>query len=142
MNFYSLRWVQEGEYIHVARLVEEEAEYQQNDYRNDISRILQRTKSASPHFIAQFRLDDPHLANHDFPYEQCSICLDDFKLNRRFAKWPCKGQHAFHYDCMLSVLRTGYTCPLCRHPVEAATLPTVQNEFVIIMQIMMSNIFH
>lgn len=52
---------------------------------------------------------------------KCLICLNDFKLNHSYAKWPCPSRipHIIHFDCMLKTLRISNTCPICRHAVEA-----------------------
>lgn len=52
---------------------------------------------------------------------KCMICLEDFKLNDAYERWPCLTAipHIFHYDCMLNMLRRKNTCPICRHAVEA-----------------------
>ncbi|CAF4998524.1 unnamed protein product [Rotaria sp. Silwood1] len=126
---------------HLSFLIAEESEYQQREYGHDISRILQRITSASPYFIALFRLADPQIANIELLYENCSICLDDFQFNRRFAQWLCKARHTFHFDCMLNVLRAGNKCPLCRHPVEPASLPSIETIIPLIAQRTMNTIF-
>lgn len=78
--------------------------------------------SASPRFIAEFRLADRQIVSSNLIGEICSICLDDFQQNQYFAQWPCTAKHTFHFECMLDVLRAGNTCPLCRFPVEASGL--------------------
>ncbi|CAF2710007.1 unnamed protein product [Rotaria sp. Silwood2] len=95
-----------------------------------LQRIFERTTSASPRFIANFRIQNNNNNNKiDFGMVQnqtkCMICLDEFQLNDSYSKWPCasKTPHIFHYDCMLSTLRMKNTCPICRHPVEAAQIP-------------------
>ena len=57
----------------------------------------------------------------------CMICLEEFRLNDSYAKWPCSSPvpHIFHSNCMLKALREKNTCPLCRDPVE--TLPMQHN---------------
>lgn len=119
---------------HFNFLVAEETQYQQRQNEHDISRILQRTASASPRFIASFRFHGPTIVNNDMLCENCAICLEDYRLNRQFAQWPCTAQHTFHFNCMLKVLRTGHTCPLCRYPVEAADLPDIQYIFQLMAQ--------
>jgi E3 ubiquitin-protein ligase DOA10 len=51
----------------------------------------------------------------------CRICLEEFQINDPYSKWPCPSPkpHIFHDDCMLNMLRTKNTCPICRHPIEA-----------------------
>jgi hypothetical protein len=128
-----IRCAQEEEYRRrLAVLTQEEVQYQSRQYGNDITRIWQRIASASPRFIAQFRLADRLIVSHDLLDTTCSICLENFKLNEYFAQWPCTAQHAFHFDCMLYVLRAGNTCPLCRHPVEAADLPSIETTLLLL----------
>jgi len=132
---------QEEERIHrLSILTEEEAQYQRHQYGNDINRILYRVTSASPPFIAQFRLADRQIITDNLLDTTCSICLDNFQLNQYFAQWPCTAKHTFHFDCMLDVLRAGNTCPLCRHPVEAADLPSIETALRLIFGRMMHDI--
>ncbi|CAF3742150.1 unnamed protein product [Rotaria sp. Silwood1] len=126
---------------HLRFLIEEETQYQQREYGHDISRILQGITSASPRFIALFRLADLQIASNDMLYDNCTICLEDFQSDRRFAQWPCKARHRFHFNCMLNVLRVGNKCPLCRHPVEAANLPSIETVIPLIAQRTMAAIF-
>ncbi|CAF3776171.1 unnamed protein product [Rotaria socialis] len=122
-------------------LIEEEAEYQQHHYGNNIARILQGRTQASPRFIAEFRLTDPQTVNDNLSNETCNVCFDDFKLNQRIGQWPCDAKHSFHFNCMLNVLRAGYKCPVCRHPVEAVPLPSRANVLQFIVDNMISNPF-
>ncbi|CAF0804443.1 unnamed protein product [Adineta steineri] len=136
---FSCEWNQVSEQEHERQhhlrfLINEEIQYQQHTYRHDINRILERITSAPPEFIAKFRLMDPHIARNDTLLNTCSICLENFQSNRRFGIWPCPGRHKFHFDCMLSVLRAGNKCPLCRHPVEPANLPGIQTTFSLLAQ--------
>jgi hypothetical protein len=57
------------------------------------------------------------------------LCLENFELGETYSPWPCTGNHFFHFNCMLEALRSRNTCPLCRHPVEAAYLPS-QSEVI------------
>ncbi|CAF1339181.1 unnamed protein product [Rotaria sp. Silwood1] len=109
---------------HLKALIEEEAEYQYRTYGYDFNRMWHRIVSASPRFIAQFRLEDHQLVNINQPNIECSLCYEEFRTGQHFAQWPCEAKHTFHFDCMLSALRARNTCPLCRHPVEAAHLPS------------------
>ncbi|CAF2057228.1 unnamed protein product [Rotaria magnacalcarata] len=122
-------------------LIEEEAEYQQHHYGNNVARILQGRTQASPRFIAEFRLADPQTVNDNMSNETCNVCFDDFKLNQRVGQWPCDAKHSFHFNCMLNVLRAGYKCPVCRHPVEAVPLPSGANVLQFIVENMISNSF-
>lgn len=107
-----------------ARILEEK--YQRLNHGNDFDRIWDQLTSASPHFIADFRLKTPLHVNGALLHERCSICLTKFERGEHYAQWPCEAQYVFHHACMLNVLRTQNTCPLCRHPVEAIQLPTFE----------------
>jgi hypothetical protein len=128
------RRAQEEEHRHLLFLLtEEETQYQQRHYGNDINRIVQRITSASPRFIAQFRLFDRRMIIEDRVDTICTICLDDFRLKPCFAQWPCPAKHIFHFDCMLDVLRAGNTFPLCRFPVQPADLPNTETVLRLIL---------
>ncbi|CAF1425063.1 unnamed protein product, partial [Adineta steineri] len=115
---------QQQQHIHMLGLLtDREARYQSRHYGNDINRILYQVTSASPRFIAQFRLSNRLLVDDALLDTTCTICLENFQLNESYAEWPCPGRHVFHFNCMLKVLRERNTCPLCRSPVEAAALP-------------------
>ncbi|UJR06770.1 hypothetical protein I4U23_011057 [Adineta vaga] len=118
----ALQQQQQEQQRHLNFLIYLETEYQQRIYEHDIGRIWERITSASPEFIAQFRLTGPQIATKEMLLENCSICLENFQSNRFYRQWPCPGRHQFHFDCMLDALRTANTCPLCRHPVEPANL--------------------
>jgi hypothetical protein len=138
------RRAQEEEYRRrLADLTEEEAQHQLRQYGDDINRIWQHITSASPRFIAQFRLADQSIvtSSHNLLDTTCTICLENFQLNEYFAQWPCAAQHTFHFDCMLNVLRAGNTCPLCRYPVEPANLPNTETVLRLIFGRMIPNVF-
>jgi len=42
--------------------------------------------------------------------EECSICLEKYKINDIIIILPCK--HFYHYDCFINWIKTKYTCPL------------------------------
>ncbi|CAF3517338.1 unnamed protein product [Rotaria socialis] len=105
------------------RVIEEETQYQQYQYRNRFTRMLSHSTPASANFIARFRLAGWKIVSNDLPEKMCSICLEDLRINQCFVQWPCEAKHTFHYQCMLDALRAGNMCPLCRYPVEAASLP-------------------
>jgi hypothetical protein len=121
---------------------EEETQYQQRHYGNDRDRIVQRITSASPRFIAEFRLSDRQRIPEDLVDTICTICLEDFQLDSCYAEWPCTAKHIFHFDCMLGVLRTKNTCPLCRFPVEPANLPNIETVLRLLFGRMIPNIFN
>ncbi|CAF0939287.1 unnamed protein product [Rotaria sordida] len=109
---------------HLEVFMEEEAEYQHCNYGYNFDRIWHRIASASPRFIAEFRLKDPQLVAIDQIHIECSLCYEEFRIGQHFTQWPCEARHTFHFDCMLNALRARNTCPICRHPVEAAYLPS------------------
>ncbi|CAF1523742.1 unnamed protein product [Adineta steineri] len=134
--------IQEEQYRHLLEtLSNEEAEYQSRHYRNDINRILYQVTSASPRFIAQFRLNNRLLVDDALLDTTCTICLENFQLNEFYAEWPCPGRHVFHFNCMLKVLRERNTCPLCRSPVEAAALHDRDLFFRLIVNRITPNVF-
>ncbi|CAF4141615.1 unnamed protein product, partial [Rotaria sp. Silwood2] len=77
--------------------IEEETLYQQRQYDNSIDQIMNGVVSASPNFIAQFRLDDPIIVTGNSRAEICSICLYCFKIGERVGEWPCDAKHTFHF---------------------------------------------
>jgi hypothetical protein len=107
---------------HLQQLIQEETEYQMHEYRNDFSRSFQGITPASPRIIAEYRMNGPLTASDDLMFENCPICIQDFQVNRQYARWPCPAQHLFHFTCIMKVLRTGNKCPICRNPVEAIDL--------------------
>ena len=144
-SFFFSSWEEEQQQEayrqHLNALIEIETQYQLHEYGNDVYRIWHRVASASPRFIAQFRLAEPQIVNIDLLDKICSICRDDFEIGEHFAQWPCEGRHTFHFECMLGVLRALNTCPLCRHPVEAANLPGVQTAFRLSLAAIMPHLF-
>lgn len=137
----SFSWEQEQHRILRTHLTNEEAQLQQRRYANDIDRIPGRIISASPRFIAEFRLADRQIVTADLLHETCSICVDSFQLNQYYAQWPCLARHTFHFDCMLETLRAGNACPLCRYPVEAADLLNTETAPRLCFGRMVLNIF-
>ncbi|CAF1199010.1 unnamed protein product [Adineta ricciae] len=85
-------------------------------------RLTNPTISASPQFIANFRMKEKTQVDTTMENEgnECVICLESFKQGDSYEEWPCPSPipHIFHYDCMLDYLRSKHTCPICRHPVE------------------------
>ncbi|CAF1228873.1 unnamed protein product [Rotaria sordida] len=121
---------------YMARLIHEEENFQtlKLERQSIGQRIYERDSPASARFIAEFRMKheqnkiivDTKMANEQI---QCIVCLEYLKLNEQYAPWPCPGKkkHIFHYQCMLSSLRSKNKCPLCRHEVEGVPMPTIQN---------------
>ncbi|CAF3445798.1 unnamed protein product [Rotaria socialis] len=103
-------------------LIDEETEHQIREYGDDFNRILQGITSASPRVIAEYRMNGPLTINDGLMFEECPICITDYQMNQQYARWSCPGQHIFHFNCMLDVLRTDNRCPMCRHAVEAANI--------------------
>ncbi|KAL2457581.1 putative E3 ubiquitin-protein ligase XERICO [Abeliophyllum distichum] len=63
----------------------------------------------------------------DFPKEECSVCLSEFKQNAEVNRLSCG--HVFHKSCLEKWLKYwNVTCPLCRnhmmpHEVEDDACP-------------------
>lgn len=57
---------------------------------------------------------------------QCSICMDDFALNDKAKRLPCK--HLFHEPCIVEWLKLHGTCPVCRKNLVGED--TSQHEYV------------
>ncbi len=103
----------------------EEAELQRVRYGNDLDRMWEQVVSASASFIARFRFEEHQtVKSGKLLGTRCTLCLENFELGETYSPWPCTGNHFFHFNCMLEALRSRNTCPLCRHPVEAAYLPS------------------
>eukprot|EP00347_Sterkiella_histriomuscorum_P017816 403347875 len=49
--------------------------------------------------------------------QQCSICLNDFKLLEKVVKLKCNEVHIFHDECLQGWVFLNFTCPLCRLPI-------------------------
>ncbi|CAF0829687.1 unnamed protein product [Rotaria sp. Silwood1] len=130
----------ELEAIRFEALVREEEWRQAVHYGNDLERMWERVTSASPRYITRFRLNNHHQVTSfqtDVLASTCSVCLEKFEIGQTYVCWPCEGQHMFHYACMLDVLRAKNTCPLCRHSVEAASLPDRD----IVLRLMLQRLF-
>ena len=48
--------------------------------------------------------------------EQCSICLEDFKLNEEIEFTLC--QHLFHINCLEKWCEINSVCPLCKSEIK------------------------
>lgn len=48
--------------------------------------------------------------------EQCSICLEQFKLFEKVEKTQCN--HLFHVECIEEWNEINRTCPLCKHEIK------------------------
>ncbi|KAI3385101.1 hypothetical protein SNEBB_003464 [Seison nebaliae] len=55
---------------------------------------------------------------------QCSICMDDLKIDSTVKKLPCG--HYFHEDCIMPWLRLHDTCPVCRESLAEDSPPPQQ----------------
>lgn len=47
--------------------------------------------------------------------DECSVCLDKFKVGEKLARLPCA--HRFHSVCSLPWLESHAHCPCCRMSV-------------------------
>ncbi|CAF1208720.1 unnamed protein product, partial [Rotaria sordida] len=121
----AIRTREEQRRYRLALFIEEEERIQRLNQEVDFEQIWNRVPSASPRFIANFRLEDPKIVNSQLCETNCSICLETLQPDEHYSQWPCPAQHVFHYNCMLNVLRRQNSCPLCRHLVEAAPLPSL-----------------
>ncbi len=107
------------------QFIREERNHQQ--FR--LERNTEPINSASPEFIANFRMEqqsnktliDSTMAEQDL---RCTICMSTFELDDAYATWPCTSRtpHIYHSHCMLNWLRRKNTCPICRHPVTPARI--------------------
>lgn len=52
---------------------------------------------------------------------QCNVCMEDFELNERVRRLPCK--HLFHGDCIVPWLQLHGTCPICRQSIDVRLPP-------------------
>lgn len=48
--------------------------------------------------------------------KDCSICLDDFKINKKIVRLPCK--HVFHEKCLFDTIKYNNSCPMCRTHIQ------------------------
>ncbi len=102
----------------LAALINEEEEMQRIIHENDFEWNWNRITAVLPESIAEFRLAGVQIVNSQLSKTTCAICLEEFHLGDSYSQWPCKAQHTFHHNCMLSVLRRQNQCPLCRHIFE------------------------
>ncbi|CAF3338503.1 unnamed protein product [Rotaria sp. Silwood2] len=80
-------------------LIHEEELWQQRNFGNDLERMWEGTTSASPRYIAKFRVALHHQVNSDqteLLASSCSVCLDMFQIGEIYDRWPCPGRHVFH----------------------------------------------
>ncbi|CAF2982583.1 unnamed protein product [Rotaria sp. Silwood2] len=122
-------------------LIHEEELWQQRNFGNDLERMWEGTTSASPRYIAKFRVALHHQVNSDqteLLASSCSVCLDMLQIGEIYDRWPCPGRHVFHEKCILDTLRRKNTCPLCRHPVEPAA-PFLSRD--IVMRLILQRLF-
>jgi len=45
--------------------------------------------------------------------EECSICMESYKLNESVYNLPC--EHQYHKECIKTWLKSNNTCPICRY---------------------------
>ena len=48
---------------------------------------------------------------------ECSICLDDFKVDTKYCILECS--HTFHHNCINKWFETNNICPNCRQAVTS-----------------------
>ncbi|CAF1523036.1 unnamed protein product [Adineta steineri] len=109
----------------LAELINEERQQQIVGYLRTLTEGSTYAVPASPQFIGAFRLRSPEtVENYDnnLLETKCAVCQCNFESGQEYSQWPCDGRHTFHYACMLNLLRNSYTCPICRHAVEAANV--------------------
>lgn len=46
---------------------------------------------------------------------ECTICKCDFVDDDDIIEFPCKGQHCYHFLCILKWLEYKISCPTCNH---------------------------
>ena len=97
--------------------------------RTEIINMTEETnRGCSEEFINNL---DEFIVDEDFEKRnlQCSICLEDFKLNDKYILLPCnEDSHYFHSGCetcsgIKEWLKRKNTCPMCRKE-----FPTESNE--------------
>ena len=55
------------------------------------------------------------VSNDNLLLDECSICLEKYKLNDKIISLPCS--HSFHKDCLNLWLKKNNTCPQCRENI-------------------------
>jgi hypothetical protein len=53
----------------------------------------------------------------DKHFEQCAICLNDYKETDEVAELKCDKRHYFHSQCLEVWMKRKLECPICRTPV-------------------------
>lgn len=53
--------------------------------------------------------------------DDCTVCLDEMKLNEDRCLLGCSGEHVFHEHCIKKWLRQKDSCPVCREPTGGTT---------------------
>eukprot|EP00919_Chromeraceae_sp_WS-2016_P038036 GHVR01090864.1.p1 GENE.GHVR01090864.1~~GHVR01090864.1.p1 ORF type:complete len:231 (+),score=23.21 GHVR01090864.1:537-1229(+) len=56
--------------------------------------------------------------------KDCPICMMTFEDTDTVVCLPCKTQHVFHHDCVVTWLKTSQLCPICR-----ANVPSLIEEY-------------
>ena len=59
---------------------------------------------------------------------ECSVCKDQFEINQKIKKIPCK--HHFHLECIMPWLKERNSCPVCRYelPTDDEDYETLKNQ--------------
>lgn len=66
---------------------------------------------------------------------QCSICLEDFKLNDKYIALDCDESHIFHSGCetcsgIKEWLKRNNTCPMCRKEFPSNSSDNTQENII------------
>ena len=66
---------------------------------------------------------------------QCSICLEDFKLNDKYIALDCDETHIFHSGCetcsgIKEWLKRNNTCPMCRKEFPSNSSDNTQGNII------------
>lgn len=90
------------------------------DRRILIDILIQNFNVKESQLQQAYIFDNSHILYFDTD-EQCSICLDTFKLGGRVHKTPKCG-HSFHTQCIDQWIKQSNSCPLCRQELWKSQL--------------------
>ncbi|KAM7259644.1 hypothetical protein ACFE04_015385 [Oxalis oulophora] len=96
------------------------------DNREEIDRVINESmgvfkfEPASEEAIEELeRVDSSNMFVRASGDGACIVCLEEFQVgchnNNAAARMPCG--HVYHYDCLVTWLRTSRFCPLCRYAI-------------------------
>ena len=57
--------------------------------------------------------------------DECTICLNEYKENE--TKQTTKCTHIFHEECLIKLLSTNNSCPLCRTELKTKQENIINN---------------